>query len=347
MKLVTLTSFLLVFLVSCGSKKFGDTNIQTRQTNKNTDHYSQDGAYGNYSQSQDYYPDISNQPMNPGQQQQINSSATTTPPTQPRPQQPQQPSTGLCNIPAIGASSYPNGRYQVAKRNFGSGYIVYYPSQIEQLTRNGACKLPVIGWANGMTVGQGGAWGSDLVYGKTIKVVASHGYIVVAAQIEGMQGKDGSQVASGVESVIARSEFSRYASSSRVGNMGHSMGGGATLYAGAKLTRSGRKVALCPIQGAPGPSTSSAPTLYLSGTGDSMDSGWGSHRNSGGIKMFSQILGATHMSWYFNADSNHYGGACAMWFDCHLKRQSTACQLASGSYFTSQSGKWQSPQKNF
>ena len=52
-----------------------------------------------------------------------------------------------------------------------------------------------------------------------------------------------------------------------------------------------------------------------------MDSGWGSHRNSGGIKMFSQILGATHMSWYFNADSNHYGGACAMWFDCHLKAE--------------------------
>ena len=28
------------------------------------------------------------------------------------------------------------------------------------------------------------------------------------------------------------------------------------------------------------------------------------------------------MSWYFNADSNQYGGACAMWYDCYLKNLS-------------------------
>jgi hypothetical protein len=196
-----------------------------------------------------------------------------------------------------------------------------------------------------MTVGQGGSFPSDLVYGRTIKTVASHGYIVVAAQVEGMQGSKGTQVARGVEQVISSSDWSKYASRSAVGNMGHSMGGGATLYAGQLLSKSGRSVALCPIQGAAGPSTSSAPTLYLSGTGDNMDSGWSAHRNSSGTKMFSQILGATHMSWYMNADANHYGGACAMWYDCFLKKQSAACSLArGGKFFKDLSSKWQAPQ---
>ena len=93
-----------------------------------------------------------------------------------------------------------------------------------------------------MTVGQGGAWPSDLVYGKTIRTVASHGYIVVAAQVEGMQGKDGTQVARGVEQVISNSKWSRYASRSAVGNMGHSMGGGATLYAGKLLSKAEEKL---------------------------------------------------------------------------------------------------------
>ena len=110
----------------------------------------------------------------------------------------------------------------VQKQNMGSGYIVYYPSNIDQLT--GAdlnANFLLVGWANGMTVGQGGAWGSDLVYGRTIKTVASHGYIVVAAQVEGMQGSKGTQVAQGVEQVISNSKWSRYASRSAVGNMGH------------------------------------------------------------------------------------------------------------------------------
>ena len=46
--------------------------------------------------------------------------------------------------------------------------------------------------------------------------------------------------------------------------MGHSMGGGATLYAGQKLSKPGRKVALCPIQGVTGPSTTSTAEIERS-----------------------------------------------------------------------------------
>ena len=255
----------------------------------------------------------------------------------------------LCVLKPLGAADYHNPQARgnsVQKQNMGNGYIVYYPSNIEQITGGGQkCKLPVVGWANGMTVGQGGSFPSDLVYGRTIKTVAAQGYIVVAAQVEGMRGKDGSQAAGGVEQVISESQWSKYASNEAVGHMGHSMGGGATLYAGKRLTKDSRKVALCPIQGAPGPSTSTAPTLYLSGTGDNMDSGWGMHRNQGGRKMFAQIKGATHMSWYMGVDANHYGGACAMWYDCHLKGQSEACALADGSYFTANTAKWTDPQQ--
>ena len=77
-------------------------------------------------------------------------------------------------------------------------------------------------WSNGMTVGQGGPFPSDLVYGRTIRTVAAQGYIVVAAQVEGMRGKDGSQGASGVEQVISESQWSKYASNKAVGHMGHS-----------------------------------------------------------------------------------------------------------------------------
>ena len=112
-----------------------------------------------------------------------------------------------------------------------------------------------------------------------------------------------------------------------------------------RLSKTGRKVALCPIQGVGGPPIPNAPTLYLSGTRDSNDSGWRYNRNSEGIKMFSQIKGASMTNWVFNANARHYGGACAMWYDCYLKSESGACSLArGGKFFEDLSGIWTAPQ---
>ena len=339
--------FAIMLISACGKKEL---DFERGGNSVGSEYINAEVAWNSASQGYQYPQNVASQgyPYTQNQPSVIVQAPIPAPAAQHPARVPTTPtsSNGLCKGKAIQASAYSKGRVSVQKQNMGSAYIVYYPANIDQITGGGGkCKLPVIGWANGMTVGQGGAWPSDLVYGKTIRTVASHGYIVVAAQVEGMQGKDGTQVARGVEQVISNSKWSRYASRSAVGNMGHSMGGGATLYAGKLLSKSGRKVALCPIQGAPGPSTSNAPTLYLSGTGDPMDSGWASHRNSAGTKMFSQIKGASHMSWYFNADSNQYGGACAMWYDCYLKSESGACSLArGGKFFKDLSGKWTAPE---
>ena len=79
----------------------------------------------------------------------------------------------LCILKPLAADAYHNSQARgssVQKQNMGSGYIVYYPSNIDEITGGGQkCKLPVVGWSNGMTVGQGGSFPSDLVYGRTIR----------------------------------------------------------------------------------------------------------------------------------------------------------------------------------
>jgi hypothetical protein len=101
-------------------------------------------------------------------------------------------------------------------------FTVFYPGCMPE-----GEKFPVITWGNGTCAMPEG-------YGPLLRYVASHGYIVVAANSRAVAG--GVPMTLGIDWIFAEndkaeSEFYQKVDKDKVGAMGHSQGGGATISA--------------------------------------------------------------------------------------------------------------------
>jgi hypothetical protein len=129
-----------------------------------------------------------------------------------------------------------SGPFSTTSGSLGLSCTVYRPSTLGQ---NGVTH-PVILWGNG-------TGSSPSTYGGFLRHLASHGFIVVAADTS--NAGNGSQMISCLNSIVSAngsslSPFYRKVDTARVGASGHSQGGAGSIMAG----RDARVTATAPIQ---------------------------------------------------------------------------------------------------
>lgn len=129
-----------------------------------------------------------------------------------------------------------SGPFSTTSGSLGLSCTVYRPSNLGQ----GGVTHPVILWGNG-------TGSSPSTYGSLLRHLASHGFIVAAADTS--NAGNGSEMISCLNSLVsangnALSAFYQRVDTARVGASGHSQGGAGTIMAG----RDARVTATAPIQ---------------------------------------------------------------------------------------------------
>jgi hypothetical protein len=161
--------------------------------------------------------------------------------------------------PSVGTAWARPGPFAVTVGSSGAGHTIYRPAA---LGSQGCARHPVIIWGNG-------TGGSPAVYGPFLRHLASHGFIVMAADTS--WSGSGREMLQGITYLAradadAASPFAGKVDLAHVGASGHSQGGGGAIAAGADP----RVTVTVPIQ--PGPQgligALHGPMLILGGTAD-------------------------------------------------------------------------------
>ncbi|MGW0904157.1 poly(ethylene terephthalate) hydrolase family protein [Streptomyces sp. NPDC002853] len=131
---------------------------------------------------------------------------------------------GSC--PSVGGHWADDGPFAVTKERAGLSHTILRPAE---LGSQGCAKHPVIIWGNGSFV-------TPVIYDGLLKHLASHGFIVVAANTT--QSGSGTAMLDGIDvlrKTVAdpRSPYYGKVDLDKVGASGHSQGGGGAINAGA------------------------------------------------------------------------------------------------------------------
>ncbi|MEU5956104.1 acetylxylan esterase [Streptomyces sp. NPDC047525] len=145
-----------------------------------------------------------------------------------------QPDTGpgattahtAADCPSVGGRWADDGPFAVTKERAGLGHTILRPTE---LGSRGCTKHPVIIWGNGTFV-------TPVIYDGLLKHLASHGFIVVAANTT--QSGTGHAMLGGLDVVKKtaddpKSPYYGKVDLEKVGASGHSQGGGGAINAGA------------------------------------------------------------------------------------------------------------------
>lgn len=130
------------------------------------------------------------------------------------------------SCPSAGGRWADDGPFAVTKERAGLSHTILRPTE---LGSQGCTKHPVVIWGNGSFV-------TPVVYDGLLRHLASHGFIVVAANTT--QAGSGTAMLDGLDVLTKadadpRSPFYGKADLDKVGAAGHSQGGGGTINAGA------------------------------------------------------------------------------------------------------------------
>ncbi|MFI6092875.1 acetylxylan esterase [Streptomyces sp. NPDC051218] len=130
------------------------------------------------------------------------------------------------SCPSVGGRWADDGPFAVTKERAGLGHTILRPTE---LGSRGCAKHPVIIWGNGSFV-------TPVVYDGLLKHLASHGFIVVAANTT--QSGSGTAMLNGLDvlkkaDADPRSPYYGKVDLDKVGASGHSQGGGGAINAGA------------------------------------------------------------------------------------------------------------------
>lgn len=128
--------------------------------------------------------------------------------------------------PSVGGRWAEDGPFAVTKERAGPRHTILRPAE---LGSRGCTKHPVIIWGNGSFV-------TPVIYDGLLKHLASHGFIVVAANTT--QSGSGTAMLAGLDVLKKadsdpRSPYFGKVDLERVGASGHSQGGGGAINAGA------------------------------------------------------------------------------------------------------------------
>eukprot|EP01083_Nonionella_stella_P266090 900581_1 len=234
-----------------------------------------------------------------------------------------------CTVEQIYIGGYVTGGSQYA-------YLVY---PTEALTKKTI--LPFLTFAHGMELGGNStAKGVYSSYRELLQSVCSYGYIIVAPQ-SCLTAKCAETFYIDVETTITTvkskgaslSPALSIANFSSIGLFGHSLGAISTLdVVGTKATELGL-IAGVPLHGDSNDSISETieiPLLFFTGSNDSLIDPYfvqQSYLNDGLLpKVFAEIDGAGHMEpASIDGGQNREDSYVAVWFDCFLKDNATAC----------------------
>ncbi|PWK84944.1 chlorophyllase-like protein [Lentzea atacamensis] len=212
--------------------------------------------------------------------------------------------------PSVGKAWAAPGPFAVAETPSGAGHTLFHPARL------GGCRTyPVLLWGNG-------SGSTPETYAGLLRHLASHGFIVVAADT-GAAGS-GREMLAGLDHVTAEhhrpgSVFRGRVALDRVGGTGHSQGGAGAIVTGADP----RVDTVVPIQ--PGPFSDHrllhGPAFYLAGQLDLVASPLllvhPRYRESGHVPaVYGELAGAGHTEPTGNGGG--YRGPVTAWFRFHL-----------------------------
>lgn len=236
------------------------------------------------------------------------------------------PAGAAGGCPSVGRAWDRAGAFPVVEQQSGVGHTVYRPAEL------GGCGVhPVVLWGNGTFATPG-------IYGKFLRHLASHGFIVVAANTT--QAGSGTAMVAGLdylarENVREGSVFRGKVDLDRVGATGHSQGGGGAINAGADP----RVDTTVPIQ--PGPQGSidalHGPMFILGGEDDftvrpSLLVIPRYEDATHIVAVYGELAGAGHMEPV--GDGGGFRGPVTAWFRFHLMGD----ELARGEFFGASCG---------
>lgn len=212
--------------------------------------------------------------------------------------------------PSVGRAWAAAGPFAVTETPSGAGHTLFHPARL------GGCRVhPVVLWGNGT-----GA--TPRTYAGLLRHLASHGFIVVAADTS--SSGSGREMLAGLDHVTAEhrrpgSAFHGRVDLGRVGSTGHSQGGAGAVVTGADP----RVGTVVPIQ--PGPFGDHrqlhGPTFYLAGRLDLVVSPlllvYPRYRETGHVPaVYGELAGAGHAEPTGNGGG--YRGPVTAWFRFHL-----------------------------
>jgi len=208
--------------------------------------------------------------------------------------------------------------------------IIYYPTDTSRT-------YPLVSFAHGFTAGGASV---PLDYGpKLLSGVASWGYVVAAtedAPLNYCETETYDQLWT-IE-VLKRQGYHRVDWSRKVGLMGHSMGGHATVLSSANYFKVsslniGAAVALHAVP-VPWPGQPKVPIFYGTGTADFIVPPAGPigmyAKTTIRGKVLAEILGATHLEPNTFGGRNRWTDFAAAYFGCHLYGIQDACDTIYG-----------------
>lgn len=212
--------------------------------------------------------------------------------------------------PSVGQSWAQTGPFAVAETPSGAGHTLFHPATL------GGCGVhPLILWGNG-------SGAKPATYAGLLRHLASHGFIVVAADM-GAAGS-GEEMLAGLDHLAAEhhrpgSAFHGRVALDRVGSTGHSQGGAGAIVTGADP----RVDTVAPIQ--PGPFGEHrdlhGPVFYLAGQADLVVSPLllvhPRYRESGHVPaVYGELARAGHTE--PTGDGGGFRGPVTAWFRFHL-----------------------------
>jgi len=223
--------------------------------------------------------------------------------------------SGSCYISEIDPTSM--GPFQVIHSTEEPGFSIYYPDALDK-----GIKFPVIAWANGMNI-MGGF--TDIHYGRILRKLASHGYVVIASHSPDMGY--GSRLIGGLDTIASKNfdpshKFYGKLLIDDFGVLGHSLGGTEASLA----ENDDDVVAVVNIMGVS--LDSRKPTAFISGDKDRF-------RELVDVSFF-EAKGEAFKAIIKGADHTHLGGNQGMdkmaeislgWFNCHICGDVKSCRM--------------------
>ncbi|SFQ54009.1 Chlorophyllase enzyme [Amycolatopsis arida] len=224
--------------------------------------------------------------------------------------------------PSVGRAWAAPGPFAVTTEQSGRGHTVYRPTD---LGGQGCDRHPVIVWGNG-------TFAVPAVYDALLRHLASHGFIVAAADTT--WAGSGREMLAGIDYLTERNAASDSVYFGKVdldniGATGHSQGGGGAIAAGGDS----RVDTTVPIQPGPWGSTDAlrGPVLFLAGQRDSIvapESVYTRFRAAEHVvAVYGELAGAGHFAPL--GDAGGYRGPITAWFRFHLMGD----EQARGMYF--------------